>query len=130
MFDKRGLTQLSNDYLVDNVLYIFSIVIGGATGYFALLFQSFHSNELTSLHHPITTAFFLGFFIGLVLSFVLLSIVDSSVNTIIISYAGSPLEVEQNHPSITKDLKVAWKDAWQNAVSTVRTKMMLNNTDA
>lgn len=49
------------------------------------------------------------FLIGLVISAILLSVVDSSVNTVLVSFAEAPAEFEENHPQLSSEMRDAWR---------------------
>ena len=48
------------------------------------------------------------FLVGLVISSIMLSVVDSSVNTVVVSFAEAPAEFEQNHPELSSEMRDAW----------------------
>lgn len=53
-----------------------------------------------------------GLFVGLVLSSTFLSIIEGSVNAILVSYASAPVDFHANHPSLSDELKSVWKEFW------------------
>mmetsp|Transcript_2929 Transcript_2929/g.6321 ORF Transcript_2929/g.6321 Transcript_2929/m.6321 type:complete len:89 (+) Transcript_2929:1492-1758(+) len=57
-------------------------------------------------------SFFVPFMCGLALSVVLLSVVGSAVDTVIVSFAESPLEFERNHPGLYTQMARAWRLAF------------------
>ena len=68
--------------------------------------------KLHSILHdpsPHKTGCSFSFLIGLVISAVLLSVVDSSVNTVLVSFAEAPAEFEQNHPQLSSEMREAWR---------------------
>lgn len=50
------------------------------------------------------------FLIGLVVSSILLSVVDSSVDTVLVSFAEAPSEFEENHPELSSEMRAAWRE--------------------
>jgi hypothetical protein len=42
----------------------------------------------------------------------LMSVVGSAVNTVIVCFAESPAEFEQNHPHLSAEMRGAWRQAW------------------
>jgi len=38
----------------------------------------------------------------------MLSLVDSSVNTVVVCFAEGPAEFEQNHPKLSSEMREAW----------------------
>lgn len=140
LFEKRGWTTIVSDDLVANVLLMFSIVVGGVTGCFGILLQGIDELEFSSFHEPIFTAFVyvsinlydshhivaltrfafrIGLGVGLVLTSVLFAIISSSVNAVIVCFAGSPLEFEQNHPELSAEMRSAWGEVWPGCMDDV-----------
>lgn len=119
LFEKRGWTTIVSDDLVANVLLMFSIVVGGVTGCFGILLQGIDELEFSSFHEPIFTAFVIGLGVGLVLTSVLFAIISSSVNAVIVCFAGSPLEFEQNHPELSAEMRAAWGEVWPGCMDDV-----------
>jgi hypothetical protein len=39
----------------------------------------------------------------------MLSVVDSSVNTVLVSFAEAPEEFQQNHPKLSGEMRDAWR---------------------
>jgi hypothetical protein len=56
---------------------------------------------------------------GVVLSNILFSIVTGSVDTVVICFAGSPDELEENHPAESQDIRAAWKEAWPGTIDRI-----------
>eukprot|EP00548_Thalassiothrix_antarctica_P006641 CAMPEP_0194133236 /NCGR_PEP_ID=MMETSP0152-20130528/3491_1 /TAXON_ID=1049557 /ORGANISM="Thalassiothrix antarctica, Strain L6-D1" /LENGTH=849 /DNA_ID=CAMNT_0038828513 /DNA_START=64 /DNA_END=2613 /DNA_ORIENTATION=+ len=112
LFEKRGWTTIVSDDLVTNVLLMFSIVLGGITGCFAMLIQNVELWGLSNFHTPAVTAFLIGLGIGLSLSSMLFVIISSSVNAIIVCFAGSPVEFERNHFELWTEMRKAWREVW------------------
>ena len=52
------------------------------------------------------------FLIGIVISAILLSVVDSSVNTVFVSFAEAPSEFEENHPQLSSEMRDAWRKVY------------------
>ena len=52
------------------------------------------------------------FLIGIVISAILLSVVDSSVNTVLVSFAEAPSEFEENHPQLSSEMRDAWRKVY------------------
>jgi hypothetical protein len=50
--------------------------------------------------------------VGFLISSILMSVVGSAVNTVIICFAKSPAEFEQNHPNLRTEMRAAWRQAW------------------
>ena len=57
-------------------------------------------------------AFLVGAVIGFVLCSTLFSLVSSAVNTVIVCFAEAPAEFQSNHPQLSQQMIVAWRDAY------------------
>ena len=74
------------------------------------------------MYHPdVYNHFFLffriGFLVGIVLSTVLFSIIESSVCAVIVCFAGSPVEFHRNHPTLSNEMRHAWKEVWPGSLA-------------
>ena len=61
----------------------------------------------------------IGLGVGLVLTSVLFAIISSSVNAVIVCFAGSPLEFEQNHPELSGGMRASWREVWPGCMDAV-----------
>lgn len=53
-----------------------------------------------------------GFVIGALFASTVLGVISSAVNTVIVCYAEAPNEFQQNHPQLSEDMRLAWRQAW------------------
>lgn len=115
LFEAREWMEVVRDNLIQNVLLMASIVIGGSTGSFAVLAEEVDGYFFTTLHKPITTAFLIGSVLGFVLSNVLLlGVVGSAVNTILVCFAAGPFEFDRNHPRLSREMRDVWsQQVWE-----------------
>jgi len=119
LFEKRGWSKIVTDDLVPNVLLMVSCVVGGVTGCFGILIQQWEGLNFTSFHEPVITSFLIGLCVGWVLTSVLFGIISSSVNAVIICFAGSPVEFERNHPNLSSEMRTAWREVWPGCMDVV-----------
>lgn len=119
LFEKRGWSTIVSDDLVPNVLLMTSLVIGGITGCFAHLIENIEALSLTSLHNPVGSSFSVGFLVGVVVSSVLFGIISSSVSAVIVCFAASPVDFEQNHPKLSQEMRTAWREVWPGCMEIV-----------
>jgi hypothetical protein len=56
--------------------------------------------------------FSFSFLVGVVISAILLSVVDSSVNTVLVCFAEAPGEFEENHPELSSNMSDAWRKVY------------------
>ena len=83
-----------------------------------------HLGELLVLYHILNLPIFVAhslswyysfpFLIGIVVSAVMFSVVESSVNTVIVCFAEGPAEFEQNHPELSEDMRDGWRKVYPN----------------
>jgi len=119
LFEKRGWTTIVSDDLAANVLFMTSLVIGGVTGLFAHLIESTETLTLSSMGKPGLVSFGLGFAVGLVASSLLFGVITSAVNSVIVCFAASPVDFEQNHPALSREMRSAWREVWPGCMDVV-----------
>jgi hypothetical protein len=61
----------------------------------------------------------IGGLVGLVVSSVLFGIISSSVNSVIVLFAASPVHFEQNHPDLSEEMRNAWREVWPGCMDVV-----------
>jgi len=125
LFDRRGWSKIVSDDLIPNVLLMTSLVLGGVTGCFAFAMQHIDQFQIVSLGEPSMVSFWLGFVNGLVLTSVLFGVISSSVNTVIVCFAGSPVDFDTNHPILSDQMRVAWREVWPGALDVVDLRVAL-----
>ncbi len=108
LFKARGWSSIIADYLVDTVLLMVSICVGILTGIEGALVGHLMQQDGT----VITGAFFVGATIGFVLCSTLFGLVSSAVNTVIVCFAEAPAEFQANHPQLSQQMVLAWRDAY------------------
>lgn len=132
LFHKRGWKKIIRDDILPNVLLLISLIIGGVVGCVAVLIEYLESTRLYTLNRPSLVAYIIGTLVGVVLSNVLFSIISSSVDAVIICFAGSPDEFEKNHPKMSQEVRLAWRDAWpgtlDHIVHTSKTNLMVDSS--
>ena len=112
LFRERGWTAIINDHLVTRALSLVAVVIGALTGCMGMALASATGWVSDFGDSALPLAFFLPFICGLALSVILLSVVASAVDTIVVSFAESPLEMERNHPGLYVQMSNAWAQAF------------------
>mmetsp|Transcript_30409 Transcript_30409/g.34918 ORF Transcript_30409/g.34918 Transcript_30409/m.34918 type:complete len:873 (-) Transcript_30409:54-2672(-) len=125
LFDKRGWTTIVSDDLVPNVLLLITLAIAGLTGLFAYLLEQFESLSLTSTGQSLITSFVVGGLVGLVVSSVLFGIISSSVNAVIVLFAASPVDFEQNHPKLSEEMRNAWREVWPGCMDVLNMRVQV-----
>jgi len=115
LFQQRGLSVLITDDLNDRVLLMMSLGIGALTGIVGMLAAIADESLLGDLvddGNAPPLAFLITFIVGVVFCSILMSIVGSAVNTVIVCFAESPAEFEANHPSLSREMRSSWMQAW------------------
>lgn len=79
----------------------------------------FHDDSFIPPAYHICTSNRIGVFTGLVVTHVLFGLISSSVNAVIVLFAGSPVEFEKNHPELSQELRSAWRDVWPGCMDIV-----------
>jgi multisubunit Na+/H+ antiporter MnhC subunit len=107
-----------SDSLMQNVLLMASVVIGGSTGTFAVIVEETDGYEFSSFHKPVISAFVIGSVLGYVLSnILLLGVVGSAVNTVLVCFAAGPFEFDKNHPRLSREMREVWsQQVWEPPV--------------
>ena len=113
LFQERGWTTIINDNLVGRCLILICMVIGAVTGLVAMLLAKITGWSSAVLgEDAYSLVFSLGFIIGLSLSVVTMSVVQSAVNTVIVSFAEAPNEFQANHPALSQQMMSAWRQVY------------------
>ncbi len=110
LFHAKGWNIIIADDLVSNTLSLFTLIGGGLVGCVGLATNAAFSSWLDGFEGAASgIAFGLAFLIGLVITSIMLSVVDSSVNTVLVSFAEAPREFELNHPTLSGEMRDAWR---------------------
>mmetsp|Transcript_25266 Transcript_25266/g.45467 ORF Transcript_25266/g.45467 Transcript_25266/m.45467 type:complete len:502 (-) Transcript_25266:157-1662(-) len=113
LFKEKGWTIIISDNLISNVLSLFCLIIGGLTGCVGLVMNEINPSWFEGYEGAaMGVAFGFSFLIGMVISAITLSVVDSSVNTVLVSFAEAPLEFEENHPELSSAMRDAWRQVY------------------
>ena len=115
LFETREWMEVVRDNLIQNILLIASVAIGGSAGTFAVIVEEVDGFTFTTLHKPILTSCLLGSVLGFVLSNVLLlGVVGSAVNTVLVCFAAHPFEFDKSHPRHSREMRESWsQQVWE-----------------
>lgn len=61
----------------------------------------------------------IGLCIGWVVTSILFGIISSSVNAVIVCFAGNPVEFDKNHPQLSTEMRSAWREVWPGCMDVV-----------
>ena len=125
LFRRRGWSMIVTDDLIPNVLCILSLAIGGVTGLFAVLVEVLENFQFVAMPEKTTTlvAFLAGLVIGLFVSNVLFGLISSAVNTVIVCFAGSPVEFDRNHHELSHEMRNSWREVWPGCMDVYDVKI-------
>lgn len=112
LFRNRGWEAIITDDLVENVIFLLSLIVGLIMGGVALGFESYTDWFIEFEGGSKLVAFFLGLIVGLVLCSIMLNTVGSGVNAVIVLFAEAPAEFETNYPELSQKMRVAWSEAY------------------
>ena len=113
LFNARGWSVIISDDLISNVLSLFCLIIGLLTGCVGLVLNETNPSWFMGFQGSAQgIAFGFSFLLGLVISAITLSVIDSSVNTVLVCFAEAPAEFEQNHPELSSEMRDAWRDVY------------------
>jgi Plasma-membrane choline transporter len=119
LFEKRGWNTIVSDDLVPNVLLLTSLVIGGVTGVFCHLLSELENLNILAATEQGLVAFGVGTAIGVVVTSILFGLISSSVNAVIVCFATSPFDFEENHAELSHEMRAAWREVWPGALDMV-----------
>ena len=107
--------EVVQDVLIQNVLLMASLIIGGSTGTFAVVIEETDGYDFSSIHKPVISAFLIGSVLGFVLSnILLLGVVGSAVNTVLVCFAAGPFEFDKHHPRLSREMREVWsQQVWE-----------------
>ena len=113
LFQARGWSSIIADYLVDTVLLMVSICVGILTGIIGVVVGNLMQQDEQG-GGIVAGTFLVGALIGFVLCSTLFGLVSSAVNTVIVCFAEAPAEFQLNHPQLSQQMILAWRDAYPN----------------
>ena len=115
LFRQRGWTAIINDQLVYRVLTLIGLVIGCLTGLFGVLLNKATGWANASVGADAHgTIFMLSSVLGWSLAMVVMGVVQSAVDTIIVSLAEAPQEFQMHHPALSQQVMTAWRQVYPN----------------
>lgn len=114
LFQHKGWTTVITDDLADNVLVMVSVAIGLTCGLVGLIMGSVDQNLFSGIGYDNAgvVGFVLGFLVGYLFASIMMSVVGSAVNTVIVCFAEAPAEFEANHPALSHEMRMTWRQAW------------------
>ena len=113
LFKQKGWSVIISDNLISNVLSLFCLIIGSLTGCVGLIMNEINPSWFDGFGDAaIGVAFGFSFLVGIVISAILLSVVDSSVNTVLVCFAEAPQEFEENHSRLSFEMRAAWRKVY------------------
>lgn len=109
LFETREWLDVVSDSLIQNVLLMACVIMGGSTGIVAVFLVKTNGLHFPSFHIPTYLAFVVGSFLGFTLSDILLmGVVGSAVDTVLVCFAAGPFEFDKNHPRLSREMREVW----------------------
>lgn len=62
----------------------------------------------------------------MVVSSVLFGVISSSVNAVIVLFATSPVDFEQNHPELSEEMRTAWREVWPGCMDVLGMRVQVD----
>jgi hypothetical protein len=50
--------------------------------------------------------------------------ISSSVNSVIVCFASSPVDFEKNHPQLSSEMRYAWREVWPGSMDVVNERIL------
>lgn len=119
LFQQRGWSAIINDNLVHRTLALVSVVIGALCGLIGMMLAQATGWATAALGAAGAssgggsgTVFMVCFAIGLSMAYILMGVVLSAVDTVIVSFAEAPAEFETNHPALSLNMRLRWREVY------------------
>ena len=114
LFRNRGWEAVIADDLINNTLFLLSLIVGGVMGGIGVLVEI--ASDFQSGGDDKAISFLIGFIVGLVITSICLSTIASAVNAIIVLFAEAPAEFQQNHPELSQKMRQTWSEIYPGSV--------------
>ena len=127
LFRERGWSNLIQDDLIHRCLQCLTVGLGCLTGSLCMALATMHpawmgkawrydgqgSHEVGQVTKKAWTVLFaVGFAVGSAVGHLLLGVVSSAVNTVLVTWAEAPLELERHYPGLYAAQVAAWRQAY------------------
>lgn len=109
LFEAKGWDVVLNDYLIGNVLFLGSFLVGGITASIGVFITHLNPQAFAGLPAPASFIGLAGFFLGLGNCLVLINVLSSAVDTVFVCYAADPGSLQRHRPEEYASLKLAWE---------------------
>jgi len=116
LFKNRGWEAVIADDLVQNTLFMISLIVGACMGGLAVLIEA--TSDLFELagSNERWIAMASGFVVGFVVCSIAVSVIGSSVNAVIVLFAEAPAEFQQNYPDLSTRMRETWSRIYPGSV--------------
>jgi len=119
LFKQKGWSVVITDDLNERVFLMMSVGVGTLTGIFGMLATMMNGSlisDLEDVNNATSVAFGVSFVVGFAFCKMLMSVLGSAVDTVIVCFAESPAEFEANHPTLSREMRSAWMQAWPELI--------------
>ena len=123
LFQERGWTNIIQDDLIWRCLQLVTLALGCLTGVIAMALADLHPTWMADTWRydegsgdvsktAWSVVFAVGFGVGTAVGHLLLGVVASAVNTVLVTWAEAPLELERHYPGLYAAQVAAWRQAY------------------
>lgn len=125
LFRRKGWQSIITERLGNFVLAYLTFIVSILAGVTALLVESLvtlrnpDENYESYVYGPMPNwrvmCFCKSMAIGFVASSIMMRVIEGSMNTLIVCWAEHPSQIEANHPELSKELIIAWSEAFPDS---------------
>lgn len=113
LFNNRGWTSIINDQLIENVLWVASVMVAILTGLIGVEIVK-DDDEFTALSGPYAIAFFQGCACGYFMATTLFSVVSAGATAVLVLFAEDDEILRLHHREEFDRLDAAWREIYPN----------------
>jgi len=118
LFKECGWSAYLTDNLVGIVLGMICFLTGLLTAAFGVGFEAVVDwfEGYNEVEGRVISAI-IGMISGVVLCSIVMSVIDSGVNSVIVLFAEAPFELEENYPELSKKMRSSWESSYPGCLS-------------
>ena len=113
LFKNRGWTTIINNNLLLRTLLLVNLAVGALTGCVGVLVCLLIPSWLELFgENDFIVAFIIAFIIGLFMSNVVFGVIASASDTVMVCFAESPNDFQENFPELSQQMLLAWRQIY------------------
>lgn len=109
LFYSKGLDVIMNEGLIGNVLFLGCLLVGALTSSVGILVSKLNPTAFAGLEHPDLFLGLTGFLLGCASCMILMSVINSAVDTVFVCYAHDPYVFQLHHPTEYIEIRETWR---------------------